>query len=51
VNFADLALFKAVFGLSDADAGYDGNGFVNFADLATFKALFGKPWGPAGVLP
>ena len=51
VNFADLALFKAVFGLSDADADFDGNGFVNFADLAIFKSLFGKPRGPAGVLP
>ncbi len=48
VNFADLSLFKSVFGTNDADADFDGSGFVNFADLATFKVLFGHPPGPAG---
>lgn len=48
VNFADLSLFKLVFGSNDADADFDNSGFVNFADLSIFKALFGKSPGPAG---
>lgn len=48
VNFADLTLFKSVFGSNDADADFNGSGFVNFADLSAFKAMFGKPPGPAG---
>ncbi len=51
VSFADLALFKAAFGTSDADADLDGSGFVSFADLDRFKALFGKPPGPSANLP
>lgn len=51
VNFADLALFRARFGGSDADADFDGNGQVNFVDLAHFRAFFGKPAGPSGTVP
>jgi len=51
VNFADLALFRSVFGVSgtrlseDADLN-DSGGVVNFADLAIFRLLFGSPPGP-----
>ena len=51
VNFADLALFKLVFGTNDHHADFDGNEVVNFADLAIFRASFGKPPGPSSVDP
>lgn len=50
VNNADLAMFKAAFGSSNADADLDGNGVVNNVDLGRFKALFGKQPGPSGTL-
>ncbi|MBI2802930.1 MAG: hypothetical protein HYX63_22130 [Gammaproteobacteria bacterium] len=48
VNAADLALFRAAFGTSNANADFDGSGFVNFADLAIFTGLFGQSPGPSG---
>lgn len=50
VNNADLAIFKAAFGTSNADADLDGNGVVNVTDMSRFKALFGKQPGPSGAL-
>jgi uncharacterized repeat protein (TIGR03806 family) len=48
VNFADLAVFRAAFGTSNADADFNGSGgLVNFGDIAIFRSLFGKPPGPA----
>jgi Bacterial Ig domain/Thrombospondin type 3 repeat len=52
VNFADLALFRAAFGTSNANADLNGSGgIVNFGDLALFRALFGRPPGPSGLHP
>jgi hypothetical protein len=51
VNFADLAIFRAAFGTSDASADLNGSGTVNFADLAIFRILFGQPPGPSGTAP
>ena len=52
VNVADLALFRAAFGTSNADADLNGSGgIVNFADLAIFRSLFGKAPGPSGLVP
>jgi glucose/arabinose dehydrogenase/PKD repeat protein len=52
VNFADLALFRAVFGTADPDADLNGSGgSVNAGDLAIFRALFGRPPGPSGLVP
>jgi alpha-tubulin suppressor-like RCC1 family protein len=51
VNFADLALFRSVFGTASPDADFDGSGgVVNFADLAAFRSFFGKPPGPSGLV-
>ncbi len=41
VSFADLNLFKSVFGTHDPDADFDGNGSVSFKDLKIFRNLFG----------
>ncbi|MEM9056733.1 MAG: thrombospondin type 3 repeat-containing protein [Pseudomonadota bacterium] len=49
VNAQDLALFKAAFFSTDADADFDGDGFVNFVDLAVMKDFFFAPPGPSGV--
>jgi hypothetical protein len=52
VNFADLALFRAAFGRSNAVADLDASGgTVNFADLARLRQLFGLPPGPSGLHP
>ena len=55
VNAADLALFKPLFFMvdadADADADLDGNGVVQAADLAIMKAMFFKPPGPSGSVP
>jgi hypothetical protein len=52
VNFADLALFRAAFGTTNANADLNGSGgVVNFADLAIFRGLFGRPPGPSGLHP
>ncbi len=51
VNFADLAIFKSVFGTSDSHADFDESGFVSFADLAILKSRFGAPPGPSGLNP
>jgi hypothetical protein len=48
VNFADLALFRAVFGTVDPHADFDGSGLANFADLARFRTMFGSAPGPSG---
>jgi hypothetical protein len=50
VNFADLALLKAVFFTPDADADFGGNGTVDFVDLGTLKALFFQTPGPSGIV-
>jgi hypothetical protein len=50
VNFSDLALFRAIFGTTNANGDLNGSGgIVNFSDLALFRALFGKPVGPSGL--
>ncbi|MEJ0035653.1 MAG: thrombospondin type 3 repeat-containing protein [Gammaproteobacteria bacterium] len=49
VNFADMAIFKAAMGTSNANADLDGNGIVNAADQAIFTSLFGKAPGPSGL--
>lgn len=41
VNFADLALFKAVFNTSNEEADFDSNGTVDTADLVILKGFFG----------
>jgi Matrixin len=51
VNAADLAIFRAAFGSSNANANLDGLGSVNAADLAIFRARFGLPPGPSGLVP
>lgn len=51
VNFADLALFRAAFGSSNAAADLNASGgTVNFADLAVFRALFGHLPGPSAFV-
>jgi hypothetical protein len=47
VNAGDLAIFRSVFGSSNADADLNGSGTVNAADLALFRSLFGQPPGPS----
>lgn len=49
VNFNDLALLKAVFFTSDANADVNGDGTVNFADLRIMQQGFFQPPGPSGV--
>jgi uncharacterized repeat protein (TIGR01451 family) len=52
VNFADLSIFRTVFGLPNEDADFNGNGgIVNFQDLSTFRTLFGLPPGPSALAP
>jgi hypothetical protein len=52
VNFADLAIFRVLFGTVAPVADFNGSdGVVNFADLSLFRTLFGRPIGPSGLLP
>jgi hypothetical protein len=52
VNFADLSIFRALFGTVAPIADFNASGgVVNFADLGLFRALFGVAVGPSGLLP
>ncbi|MFC1747384.1 Ig-like domain-containing protein [Pseudomonadota bacterium] len=42
VNFADLAMFKSVFGSDDKNADFNGDGIVDQADHAVLKGYFHK---------
>ena len=49
VNFADLAIMKAVFFGADPHADLDGDGSVNFSDLGLMKAMFFGAPGPSAL--
>jgi hypothetical protein len=54
VNVADLNAFKATYGKTEGQIGYNANydatceGVVNVADLNVFKANYGSLTGPSG---
>ncbi|MEK6749871.1 MAG: putative Ig domain-containing protein [Pseudomonadota bacterium] len=50
VNFADLAMFKSVYGSSNANADFNGDGIVDYADLLILKRFFGKKPGPSALV-
>jgi hypothetical protein len=51
VTYADLAIFRLLFGSTDPDADFDGSGLVNYGDLGIFRARFGSKPGPSGLAP
>ncbi len=46
-NQADSGMFRAVFGLGNANADFNGDGVVNAVDASVFRSRFGLPPGPA----
>ena len=48
VNFADMAVFKSVFGSTNSDADFDGDGSVDTVDLDMLEGMFGSAPGPSG---
>lgn len=46
VNFIDISLFSAVFGQTDEDADFNGDGAVNFLDFVLVGEYFLAPPGP-----
>ena len=45
VNFADLALFKTLFGSVDVNADFNGDGIVDYEDLELIRGMFGQAPG------
>lgn len=51
VNFADLALMRAVFFQFNDNIDLTGDGFVNFSDLAVLRSMIFGPAGPSCAFP
>jgi len=51
VNLSDYSLFRSVFGTTDPDADFNGDGIVNLSDYSIFRRSFGKAPGPSCAIP
>jgi len=51
VILSDYSLFRSVFGTTDPDADFNGDGIVNLSDYSIFRRSFGKAPGPSCAIP